>query len=131
MFLGSSRALASGLLALAMLPVGWAPYPRPSAPAPGERQAQALVDHSYQLTLVNDWPGCVRAAQQATALNPASAVAYNNLAFCEARLGQWDAAIGHATVATQLDPALQLARNNLAWMRDEQARASPSRGKGE
>ena len=123
-----ARVLPAALLLLVLLPVGLGPLARPRASALAAQPALALVDHAYELTKTNQWAECVTVAAQATSLDPLSARAFNNLAFCEARLGRWDAAVGHALTATQLDPSLQLARNNLAWMREERSRMAASPG---
>ena len=64
---------------------------------------------------------CIASAQQALALDPAYAEAYNNVAAAHNALAEWDDGIAAAEQAVRLKPDLELARNNLAWARGQKA----------
>lgn len=53
--------------------------------------------------------------EKAKALNPDSAVVYNNLGVAYILLGRIDEGIAACRRAVELDPAFQLAKNNLNW----------------
>lgn len=57
--------------------------------------------------------------KKAIALNPQSAVAYNNLGVAHIMLMQYKEGIEACTKALEIDPEFQLAKNNLKWGTDE------------
>jgi tetratricopeptide (TPR) repeat protein len=65
----------------------------------------------YQSGLYRD---CLRASNEAIALRPEYAEAFNNIAAAHNSLREWDLAIAAAERALALKPDFQLARNNLA-----------------
>lgn len=95
----------------------------PSVPAAQIAEANALINQSLQHSGAGRLRECIDTATQAARLNPNSAVAFNNIGFCAANLGQWDEAIRNTQEAIRLDPTLQLAKNNLVWMQQERLKA--------
>lgn len=75
-------------------------------------QCVLLSDYLYGLHRPAD---AISAARQALAIDPNSAMAYNNIAAGYAALGVWDLAIENARRALRIQPDFALARNNLAW----------------
>ncbi len=69
----------------------------------------------------------LQVARRATALQPTSAAAWNNLAAAYSGERRWEAAIAAATRAVQLEPSFQLAKNNLAWAVRKQREAMRAR----
>jgi len=57
----------------------------------------------------------IGAAEQALAIDPQYAFAYNNICAAHNSLGQYEEAISACTAALEIDPDYQLAENNLAW----------------
>ena len=53
--------------------------------------------------------------KKAIAINPQSAIAYNNLGVAYTMLQQYGNGVDACTKALQLDPGFQLAKNNLEW----------------
>jgi len=58
---------------------------------------------------------CIRAAQRALQLAPASAEAYNNIAAAYNSMALWDQGIQAAREATRLKPDFEIAKNNLQY----------------
>jgi tetratricopeptide (TPR) repeat protein len=70
------------------------------------------------------YPQAIMSAQKALALDPKSALAYNNIGAAEAGMRQWDEAIRNEQEAVRLDPQLQIAQNNLrAYMQERDSHA--------
>ncbi|WP_160115279.1 tetratricopeptide repeat protein [Bryocella elongata] len=93
----------------------------PARPLPVPSVAQAAVhpeEHAINESLAcytrGDYEGSIRAAQEALAINPQSAQAYNNIGASLARLGRWEEAAEDDRHALAIDASLQIARNNLA-----------------
>ena len=80
-------------------------------------------DLSYQLYSMGRYQEAIAAAQQSVALNPASAVAYTDIAASYAALRLWDQSIPYAQQAYRLQPNSQLAKNNLDWVLQENEKA--------
>ena len=77
--------------------------------------ANALIELSltyYRSQMFNE---CISACQQALALQPNMAIAYNNMCSCYNALNQWDKAVEAGNNALRCDPNFQLAKNNLNW----------------
>ncbi len=81
-------------------------------------------DLSFQLYRMGRYQDAITAAQQSVALNPASAVAYTDIAASYAELHLWDQSIPYAQQAYRLQPNSQLAKNNLNWVLQEKRKAS-------
>lgn len=91
--------------ALAALHGGVPPPPAPAADALNRSLAQ------YQ---AGEYQQSIASAQQALALDPGLAEAYNNIGASLAALGRLDDAIANEQKALALRPDLQIAKNNLA-----------------
>ena len=59
--------------------------------------------------------GSIAASKQALELDPASAIAHNNLCAALAAGGKWSQAVAECEVALAIDPEYERARSNLAW----------------
>jgi tetratricopeptide (TPR) repeat protein len=79
--------------------------------------AAAFIDLSLAYYQAQDFASTIAAAQSALAIDPDSALAYNNICSGYNRLAQYDLAIKACEQALELDPGYELARNNLAWAR--------------
>ncbi|HXB13350.1 MAG TPA: tetratricopeptide repeat protein, partial [Bacteroidia bacterium] len=58
---------------------------------------------------------CIDACKKALAIDPSSAVAYNNICSAYNNLHKWDEAIEAGNKAIQLQPDFALAKNNLSF----------------
>jgi len=68
----------------------------------------------------NKMPGkSIDHLNKAIELNPASAIAYNNLGVAYTMMQQYQNGVEACTKALQLDSTFQLAKNNLKWASDE------------
>lgn len=65
---------------------------------------------------------CVAACEKAIALDPASAVAYNNMCSAYNEMEQWEKAASACTKALEIDPKLERAQNNLNWSKKNLAK---------
>lgn len=101
------------------------------AAAEREMHSAPSVDGLINLSLLYyqdaKYPECIRAAQRALQLNPASAEAYNNIAAAYNSMAMWDDGIQAAKEATRLKPDFQLARNNLEYAIERKQRANEPR----
>ncbi len=99
-------------------------------PAGVAEEAQRRAGAAYWIDLslaryrAGQFDESIAAARDAIAIDPKSAVAYNNVAAAESALGRWDAAIAAARQAVGLDPTSRLAKNNLAWALQQKKRAA-------
>jgi protein O-mannosyl-transferase len=80
-----------------------------AAPTP-----EGWIDVSLRYYQSGAYRDCARAANEALALRPGYAEAWNNLAAAHNSLHEWDLAINAAEKALVLRPDFELARNNLA-----------------
>ncbi len=78
---------------------------------------EALLGASLADYQTGEYRRCIAHAEQALALRPGYAEAYNNIAAAHNALGEWDAGIRAAERAVALKPDLAIARNNLAYAR--------------
>lgn len=97
--------------------------PAAAQPQPGARAAD-LVNQSLSLNRAGRFQESTAAAQAALAIDPSSAVAWNNIAADDEALKQWDNAIAAAQKAIALQPDFQLAKNNLAWSQSQKKLAA-------
>jgi uncharacterized protein (TIGR02996 family) len=74
-----------------------------------------LLNQSMQLNQAGKYDDSIAAAKAALRLEPASAIAWNNIAAGYEGEHRWDEAIAAAQKAVALQPDFPLARNNLAW----------------
>ncbi len=105
---------------------------------PGDPQASAFlrdpnagaesywINASLKRYQQQDYPGCLRFAQRALALDGRSALAWNNIGAAEAAMGDLPAAIEAERHALQWQPGLAIARNNLADYEQRQAHPAAS-----
>jgi hypothetical protein len=105
------------------MPTVPAEVPQPVVDAGTPADAAGWVARSAQLAGAGRNEEAIRAAQQALALDPRSAVAWNNIAAANENLQRWDAAIEAAQRALELQPDFQLAKNNLAWSVEQKGKA--------
>lgn len=71
----------------------------------------------------NKMPGrSIDYLKQAIALNPKSAIAYNNLGVAYILLQQYQNGLDACNKALEIDPTFQLAKNNIAWGMDEKSK---------
>ena len=78
----------------------------------GEGAARAYVIEAHQRNEAGDPDGAIAAAEKAIALNPESAIAFNNWGFALKKKGDYDAAIEKYKKAIALDPESAIAFNN-------------------
>jgi len=81
--------------------------------------ADRLVNLSLEQYKLGNYQQSIELAQQALALDPNSATAYNNVGAGYGAMQQWDKAIAAEQKALQLNPNLQIAQNNLALYRKQ------------
>lgn len=93
----------------------WQPGTSTRDTATPSMTAEGLLNESLAMYQSGDFEGCIKKAQEAIALRPNFAQAYNNMAAAHASLKQWDAAIAAAKEALRIQPDFALAKNNLAW----------------
>jgi tetratricopeptide (TPR) repeat protein len=86
--------------------------------AAGASTPEALLNLSLSSYRAGDFPGSIRAAEQALRLRPDYAPAWNNICAAWNALKEWDNAVTAGERAVALDPGNQLAKNNLAWARN-------------
>lgn len=90
----------------------------------GAAQPKTALDYlnaSVELNRTGRYAESLAAAQQAVALQPTMAEAWNNIAAADASLHKWDDAISAAQKAIALKTDFQLAKNNLAWAQSQKA----------
>lgn len=75
--------------------------------------------HLYRADRFED---CIRACEQALALRPDYADAWNNICSAHNAMGQWELGIRACEKALALQPDYQLAKNNLNWAKKELGR---------
>jgi tetratricopeptide (TPR) repeat protein len=141
--LNPSRLPARDLLATAYLSVGDAARARSLAAqtlriesgdssakailtGPTAQSADQLINASLFQYRSGNYAACIASAKQALALNPKSALAYNNIGAAYAAMRQWDLAIQNEQAALRIDSGLEIAKNNLAlYVREKAGAASP------
>ncbi|HEY4354536.1 MAG TPA: glycosyltransferase family 39 protein [Acidobacteriaceae bacterium] len=84
-------------------------------PATAQLTAQDWINASASFAQSGRNEDAISAANKALALDPKSAVAWNNIAAANENLRHWDQAIDAANHALALQPDFQLAKNNLVW----------------
>jgi len=77
--------------------------------------AEAYIELSLIYYNKEDYINCISACNQALALKPNYAAAYNNICSAFNQLKEWDKAIDACNMAMKIDPNDPLAKNNLAW----------------
>jgi tetratricopeptide (TPR) repeat protein len=82
--------------------------------------ARSKYDEATQLMAKSDWAGAIGRLNQAVALYPAYAEAYNNLAAAHARLGEWKQAREALENATRVDDHFAAAFVNLAHLDEKE-----------
>ncbi|QMV19929.1 tetratricopeptide repeat protein [Granulicella sp. 5B5] len=86
--------------------------------------AAAKINASLTAYRTGEYAKAIAEAQQALALDPRSALAYNNIGAAYGAMARWDDAIANVNKALVLDPTLQIAKNNLTlYEQKKQARA--------
>lgn len=95
---------------------------RSNAKTPEEFVDASLDDYNR-----GDFASCVADATESLKLRPGMPAAWNNIALCNAELGQWDAAVGAAREALRLEPESDVVKQNLDWALSEQRRAASVR----
>ncbi len=83
--------------------------------------ADALVDQSLTQARAGKFNEAIASARAALALDPHSAVAWNNIGAAYGSLGHWDEAIHAEQEAVRLDGSLQIAQNNLTWFTQQKS----------
>ena len=63
----------------------------------------------------------IDAYKQVVTINPANALAYNNMCSAYNNLSMWNEAIEAGENAVRIDPSFQLAKNNLNWAKQMKA----------
>ncbi len=99
--------LASGLLAIALGPVGAAAHdsePSPVQTSQMNPQAKILFDQGQSYSKKKSWNLAVVAYQQAIKLEPKFPEAWNNMGYCYRRLKQYDKALDAYRQALTLKP---------------------------
>jgi Flp pilus assembly protein TadD len=89
-----------------------------ASPPPARRDHDALLELSLERYQASDFPGALRAADEALALRPASALAQNNRCAALNRLGRHREAVEACEEALRIDPGFERARNNLGYARE-------------
>jgi tetratricopeptide (TPR) repeat protein len=88
-------------------------------------QKAPSVDVFLGLSVLRYWEGEIEqsldASRKVLELDPANALAYNNICAAHALRGEWEPAIAACEKALALDPDFERARNNLEWARSERA----------
>jgi len=72
------------------------------------------IDASLKQYQQQNYAGCLNSARRALAIEPGSAIAYNNIGAAYAALMQWDLAVQAEQSALHFDPNFTVASNNLA-----------------
>ena len=100
-----------------------------ASPAGGPTPTKSFEDYlNDSLTTYNagDYQKSIEAAQQALAVKPNSALAYNNICAAYNQLKQWDASIAACQQALAIQPDYQLAQNNLRVAQEGATPGTPS-----
>ena len=102
---------------------------KPQQPAAAQNAGDswtAAINESLADYQAGDFQKSLDAAQQALAVKPDSAVAYNNLCAAYNALQQWDKAIEACGRALAIDPNFALAKNNLAAAQEARQSGAPT-----
>ena len=91
--------------------------------APASRTATSYLDEGLNELHIGDYDQAIEAWQRALRLDPANALAANNIGTAYMFRQQPELAVPWFEKAIAGDPNLQIASNNLAWARDELAKA--------
>lgn len=83
-----------------------------------------LIDASLSAYRAGKFQQSIAEARQALAIDPHSALAWNNIGAGFGALQQWDLGIAAEQKASNLDPNLQIAQNNLGWFLSQKGRSS-------
>jgi tetratricopeptide (TPR) repeat protein len=113
----TADALAHARLAREMNPADLSALPVERAAAPADNTADYYIARSLAEYQIGRFRDSLASATRATALQPSSAEAWNNVAAAHNALGQFDQGIAAGEKAVALNPSLEIARNNLAYAR--------------
>ncbi len=83
------------------------------------RTADWYVDQSLSHFQKGQFAECIAACVKALELDPANAIAYNNMCAAYNRLEAWDKAIEACEKSLVLAPSFELARNNLKQAQEQ------------
>jgi len=78
-----------------------------------QQTATYWINASLKQFQQNNYAACLDSARKALAVEPGSAIAYNNIGAAYAGLMQWDLAVKAEQTAVRLDPTFTVARSNL------------------
>ena len=85
-----------------------------------------MIQESYEHFIAGDIDASLKSANAALALNPSSAIAYNNICIAYIRLGDYPEAIAACNKALEIAPVYPRAYANLRWAYDEAVKFSPT-----
>jgi Flp pilus assembly protein TadD len=118
---GPASAAAPAHPAAAPPPPAAAPA-QPAAANPVARPEDELLQRGLALYQRGEYQQSIDVWQQALAINPQSARAFNNIGTGQIKLGQYEQAQAMFRRALSLEPGTELYRNNLAWAESERAK---------
>ena len=86
----------------------------------------ALIQESYEHFIAGDMDASLKSANEALALNPSSAIAYNNICSAHIQLGAYLEAIAACRKALEISPVYRRAYHNLRGAYEGAAKLSPT-----
>lgn len=82
-------------------------------------ESNPSADNYINLSLtqykLKDYEGCINSCKKALAINPKSAIAYNNICSAYNAMKNWNEAAKACKRAIEIDPKFERAKNNLRW----------------